>query len=257
MSIEQQRSGGIVRLTINRPERRNALTKGMYTALAQALQAARADAGVRAVILAGAGGHFTAGNDLEDFMRHPPSLTDGDWSQPPLNFMKALLDCDKVVIAAVEGHAVGIGATLLLHCDFVVLAEDARLLMPFVNLGLCPEFASSLLLPLHFGRARASRALLLGEPMSAAEWQAAGLASAMVPAAEVQAQAMQIAEKLQQLAPSAIRASKRLIEASVREQILAAAHAENRVFAERLREPEAREAMQAFFEKRRPDFSRF
>jgi enoyl-CoA hydratase/carnithine racemase len=170
--------------------------------------------------------------------------------------MRALATCDKPVVAAVTGAAVGIGTTMLLHCDLVYVATDARLAMPFVSLGLVPEFASSLLIPRLMGHARASERLLLGEPFTGVEAVALGIANAALPAAEVLAHAQRVAERFNLLAPGAVRDTKRLMRAAWHSDVARALHEEAVVFAERLRSPEAREAFQAFIEKRKPDFSR-
>ena len=172
-------------------------------------------------------------------------------------FMRALLECDKPVVAAVTGAAIGIGTTLLLHCDFVYVSDEARLAMPFVGLGLVPEFASSLVVPQRMGHVKAAEKLLLGDPFTGPEAVECGIANAVLPATEVVAHARRVAERFNTLAPAAVRESKRLMRAPQREQTLAVIATEGEVFAERLRSPEAREAFQAFFEKRAPDFTQF
>ncbi len=236
-----------------RPEKKNALTQDMYLAMAQALSAASADRTVRALLIHGQPGVFTAGNDLEDFMLRPPVAADSAVGR----FMQALLDCEKPVVAAVTGAAIGIGVTMLLHCDLVYLGEQARLVLPFVGLGLVPEFASSLLLPQLLGRARAAEKLLLGVPIAAPEAIACGLATAVLPPEEVLAHARQVAERFNVLPPGAVRDTKRLMRAGSSTAIAAAIQAENAIFAARLHGLEAQEALQAFFDKRKPDFSRF
>jgi enoyl-CoA hydratase/carnithine racemase len=257
VTILQEVRDGVMTLSIARPERRNALTVAMYAALAAALVDADANPKVRAVVLTGAGGIFTAGNDLEDFMNSPPQAGSGALNAPVFDFMRALLGCSKPVIAAVIGPAVGIGATLLLHCDLVYVSDDARISMPFINLGLVPEFASSRLLPQRIGQAKAAAMLLLGDPMLAPEAVACGMANAALPATEVLPAALRAALRLAALPPGAVRESRRLLRGAEAADIVAVIAAEAKVFGERLRSPEAREAMQAFFEKRKPDFSRF
>lgn len=252
-SIQVEFEAGVTTITITRPERKNALTADMYQALADALNAAHADARVRAVLLAGHESIFTAGNDLEDFMKRPASSPDA----PVFQFMLALIGCAKPVIAAVRGAAIGIGVTLLMHCDFVYLAEDSRLVMPFVGLGLVPEFGSSLLLSSLMGHARAAEKLLLSEPLSAEEALAVGLASKVLPSDAVLAHAKQIAQRLCALPRGAVRETKGLMRAPSKEAVLAAVERERDVFVERLHTPEAKEAFAAFFEKRKPDFSPF
>ena len=257
VTVLQDVRDGVMTLSIARPERRNALTVAMYTALAAALLEASANPKVRAVILTGAGGIFTAGNDLEDFLHSPPAAAAGELNAPVFSFMRALLGCSKPVIAAVVGPAVGIGATLLLHCDLVYLSDDARLSMPFITLGLVPEFASSRLLPQRIGRAKAAAMLLLGDPMSAAEAVACGMANAALPAAEVLPAAQRAAARLAALPPVAVRESRQLLRGAEDRIIIETIVAEARVFGARLHSPEAREAMQAFFDKRKADFSKF
>jgi enoyl-CoA hydratase/carnithine racemase len=171
--------------------------------------------------------------------------------------MRALLACEKPVVAAVNGAAIGIGTTLLLHCDFVYVADDARLAMPFVGLGLVPEFAASLLVPRLMGHVRAAEKLLLGDPFTGANAVEFGIANAVLPASEVAAQARRVAERFNHLPPGAVRDSKRLMRSHDREQVLSTIATEAEIFAARLRSPEASEAFQAFFQKRAPDFSKF
>jgi enoyl-CoA hydratase/carnithine racemase len=253
MAIRTATLNAVLTIEIARPEKKNALTLAMYAAMADALTAAAAEPAVRAVLIAGQPGVFTSGNDLEDFMQRPPAGEDS----PVARFMHALLGCDKPVVAAVTGAAVGIGATMLLHCDLVYVSDEARLALPFVSLGLVPEYASSLLIPRLMGQARAAEKLLLGDPFSGAEAVEFGLANAVLPAAEVVNHARRIAERFNALPPGAVRDTKRLLRAPLREAVQAAMRAEGEIFAARLRSPEAREAFQAFFEKRKPDFSRF
>lgn len=253
MSIKTGILDGVATIEIARPEKKNAITIAMYQQMADALHAANADASVRAVLITGQPGIFTSGNDLEDFMQRPPQNDDS----PVFAFMKALMGSDKPVIAAVTGAAIGIGTTMLLHCDFVYVADDARLAMPFVSLGLVPEFASSLLVPRLMGHVRAAEKLLLGDPFTAAEAVECGIANGVLPAPEVVAHARRIAERFNQLPPGAVRDSKRLMRAGLTEQLLPVIREEAALFGQRLRSPEAREAFQAFFEKRRPDFSKF
>jgi enoyl-CoA hydratase/carnithine racemase len=253
MSIRCATLNGVATIEIARPEKKNALTVEMYQAMADALNAAREDAAVRAVLITGQPGIFTSGNDLEDFMRRPRQGMDS----PVFRFMRALLDCDKPVVAAVTGAAIGIGTTMLLHCDFVYVADDARLAMPFVSLGLVPEFGSSLVVPQLMGHRRAAEKLLMGDPFTGETAVECGIASAVLPAGEVMAHARRVAERFNALPPGAVREAKRLMRAPHREAILAAIQTEGEAFGTRLTSPEAREAFQAFFEKRKPDFSKF
>ncbi len=252
MSIKFASLDGVATIEIARPEKKNSLTQSMYQAMADAIAAAEADAGVQALLICGQPGIFTAGNDLEDFMRQPPMGEDS----PLGRFMLGLLGCPKPVVAAVTGAAIGIGATMLLHCDLVYISDQAHLLLPFVNLGLVPEFGSSLLLPQRMGYARAAEKLLLGEPIGAAEAVALGLATAVMPAGEVLAHARRMAKRFTQLPPGAVRDTKRLMRQGWQSDIRHAMDQESSIFVERLRSPEAREALHAFFQKRKPDFSR-
>jgi len=253
MTIKTATLNGVATIEIARPEKKNALTAAMYSAMAEALAAANADAAVRAVLITGQPGVFTSGNDLEDFMQRPPAGPDS----PVYRFMQALLDCEKPVVAAVTGAAVGIGTTMLLHCDLVYVSDEARLAMPFVGLGLVPEYASSLLVPALMGHAKAAEKLLLGDPFTGEQAVECGIANAVLPAGEVVNHARRMAERFNALAPAAVRESKRLMRAPQRAAIQQVMAAEGEVFGQRLRSPEAREAFQAFFEKRKPDFSRF
>jgi enoyl-CoA hydratase/carnithine racemase len=253
MSIRTATAQGVATIEIARPEKKNALTQAMYAEMAEALAAAAADAAVRAVLITGQPGVFTSGNDLEDFMQRPPASDDS----PVFRFMHALADCPKPVVAAVTGAAIGIGTTMLLHCDLVYVSDEARLAMPFVGLGLVPEFASSLLVTQLAGHAKATELLLLGEPFNGERAVELGFANAVLPASEVVNHARRMAERFNALPPGAVRESKALMRrgqhALVREQI----GAEAAIFGQRLRSPEATEAFQAFFQKRRPDFSKF
>ena len=253
MSIKTATLNGVATIEIARPEKKNALTRAMYQAMADALIAANTDPTVRAVLISGQPGIFTSGNDIEDFVSRPPH----EENSPVFQFMKALLGCDKPVIAAVTGAAIGIGTTMLLHCDFVYVSDEARLAMPFVSLGLVPEFASSLIVPRLMGHARAAEKLLLGDPFTGADAVECGIANAVLPAGEVVNHARRVAERFNLLAPAAVRESKRLMKAPLREQVLATIATEGKLFGERLRTPEAQEAFQAFFQKRAPDFSKF
>ena len=253
MSIRTATLNNVLTIEIARPEKKNALTQAMYTAMADALIAAQADLTVRAVLITGQPGCFTSGNDLEDFMQRPAM----EGESPVLRFMQALLACDKPVVAAVTGAAVGIGTTMLLHCDLVYVSDEARLAMPFVGLGLVPEFASSLLVPSLIGPARATEKLMLGEPFTGSDAVDCGIANAVLPAAEVVNHARRMAERFNALPPSAVQQTKRLMRAPQRAQVQAAVQAENALFAKALRSPEATEAFQAFFQKRKPDFSKF
>ncbi|WP_418318644.1 enoyl-CoA hydratase [Piscinibacter sakaiensis] len=257
MSIKTHFLNGVATIEIARPEKKNALTMAMYEAMAEALRSAQTDDKVRAVLITGQPGIFTSGNDLEDFMARPPHMGSDSSGSPIFGFMHALIGCDKPVVAAVTGAAIGIGTTMLLHCDFVYVSDEARLALPFVSLGLVPEFGSSLLIPALMGRARASEKLLLGDPFTGADAVDCGLANAVLPANEVANHARRIAERFNALPPGAVRESKKLLRRGVGEQVLETVAAEGAVFGKRLQSPEAKEAFQAFFQKRKPDFSQF
>lgn len=253
MTIKTAIVNGVATIEIARPEKKNALTRVMYQAMTDALLAANTDKSVRAVLIQGQPNIFTSGNDIEDFMGSPPR----DEEAPVFQFMRALVTCEKPVVAAVNGAAIGIGTTLLLHCDFVFVADDAKLAMPFVALGLVPEFASSLVVPRLMGHVKAAEKLLLGDPFAGAEAVECGMANAVLPPAEVVAHARRVAERFNNLAPSAVRESKRLMRSHTTAQVLETIQVEAEIFAARLRSPEATEAFQAFFQKRQPDFSKF
>jgi enoyl-CoA hydratase/carnithine racemase len=257
MSIKTATIDGVATIEIARPEKKNALTVAMYQAMADALNAAREDGAVRAVLITGQPGIFTSGNDVEDFLTRPPGQGSDSMDSPVFRFMRALLDCDKPVVAAVTGAAIGIGTTMLLHCDFVYVSDEARLAMPFVALGLVPEYASSLVVPQLMGHRRAAEKLLLGDPFTPEQAVECGVASAVLPAGEVVAHARRVAERFNALPPGAVREAKQLMRAPQRELTLQTIRTEGEVFGRRLRSPEAMEAFQAFLQKRKPDFSKF
>ena len=251
MSIKTATLNGVATIEIARPEKKNAITGAMYHAMAAALDAAKADTAVRAVLIAGQPGIFTSGNDIEDFMQRPPG------EPPAFVFMRALMGCDKPVVAAVTGAAIRIGTTVRLHCDFVYVSDEARLAMPFVSLGLVPEFASSLIVPQLMGNVRAAEKLLLGDPFTGADAVECGIANAVLPANEVVNHARRIAERFNALPPGAVRDTKRLMRRARAQLATETIAVEGELFAERLRSPEAQEAFGAFFQKRKPDFSKF
>ncbi len=257
MSIRTGVVNGVALIEIARPEKKNALTQAMYTAMSEALDGAKADKTVRAVLITGQPGIFTSGNDIEDFMHRAPGQGSDAMDSPVFRFMQSLLACDKPVVAAVTGAAIGIGTTMLLHCDFVYVSDEARLAMPFVSLGLVPEFASSLLVPALMGPRRAAEKLLLGDPFTADMAVECGIANAVLPASEVVNHARRVAERFNQLPPGAVRQAKQLIRGPQHELVLKTIRAEGEIFAARLRSPEAIEAFTAFFQKRQPDFSKF
>ncbi|BAN50378.1 enoyl-CoA hydratase [Metapseudomonas resinovorans] len=252
--IQVEREQGLLTLRMNRPDKMNALTREMYSGMAEVLEGAREDASVRAVLITGNETCFTSGNDIVDFLQEPPSGMDS----PVFRFMRALFDFPKPVVAAVSGPAVGIGTTLLLHCDLVYVSSDAKLKMPFVNLGLCPEFGSSLILPRLLGHAKAAELLLLGEGFSGEQAASWGIANASLEnGAATFARAREAALRFLDLAPSALEVSKRLMQAPDREALRKAIMEEGELFTQRLRSPEALEALSAFTQRRKPDFSRF
>jgi enoyl-CoA hydratase/carnithine racemase len=257
MSIKTATLNGVANIEIARPEKKNALTVAMYQAMADALRAAAQDGAVRAVLITGQPGIFTSGNDIEDFMTRAPGQGSDAMDSPVFQFMRALVDCDKPVVAAVTGGAIGIGTTMLLHCDFVYVSDEARLVMPFVALGLVPEFASSLLVPQLMGHRRAAEKLMMGDPFTPEQAVECGIANAVLPASEVVNHARRVAERFNSLPPGAVREAKQLMRAPQRDAVLQTIRSEGELFARRLRSPEAMEAFQAFFQKRKPDFSRF
>ena len=250
--ILTEKRDGVLKISFNRPDKKNAITGEMYALLAATLQSASADPAVRVVLFHGNAEGFTAGNDLGDFLRSPI-----DDSSPVLKFLHALVHFDKPMVAAVHGLAIGIGTTMLLHCDLVYLAPSAKLSLPFINLGVTPEAASSYLLPRLAGYQRAAELLLLGEPFGADKAREIGLANAVVPEEQLMDTAQAAATKLAQKPPEAMRLSRKLLKDGTRAITAQTHETEIRIFAERLRGPEAKEAITAFFEKRKPDFSRF
>lgn len=241
------RERGLLTVRLNRPDKKNALTRVMYSQLAHALAMADTDPQIRAVLLTGSSDCFTAGNDIVDFLEQPPN----DLDNPVFQFMLSLLDCRKPVIAAVAGPAVGIGTTLLLHCDLVYVSRDARLRMPFVNLGLCPEFGSSLILPRLLGQAKAAQLLLLGEGFNGEQAVAWGIAAEALDNGEaVLAKAREVALRFESLPPEAVRISKQLMKAPDREQLRKVIEEEGTLFTQRLRSPEAVAALSGFINRR-------
>lgn len=250
-TVEITQDGGVLTLLMNRPDKKNALTDGMYGAMADAMENAEQDPAVRVIVIRSAGDLFCAGNDIGDFLAASGNIGEAN----VFRFVRLLGTFTKPLVAGVQGQAVGIGTTMLLHCDHVVLAEDAQLTTPFTSLGLVPEAASSLLLPAAIGHQRAFAMLAMGEAMGAAEALATGLANAVVPNATLDEAVALAAERIAALPPGAVQASKVLM----RDPGLVAAkmEAEIEIFAQRLQSAEAREAFTAFMEKRSPDFSKF
>lgn len=244
-SLIVQREGAVLQLTINRPERRNALDIATYHALAAQLRQASEDSSLSAIVLSGAGEHFTAGNDLHDFQAGRP---EGD--SAGMTFLRALIATDVPVIAAVEGYAIGIGVTLLQHCDFVYVARNATLRIPFVALGLCPEGASSLLLPRLAGARKAAQWLLQGKAFSADEAQDAGLATTVTEPGETLAMAKQVAAALADQPRDALRLTKSMLKRADRAAITETLEFEATQFRARLKTQEAQDAFARFLNKR-------
>lgn len=246
--IRVEKNEHILTLTISRVDKRNALNDAMYATLAGAMEDVETDSDVRVVVLCADGEGFTAGNDISDF------ATRGLSPENIFRFLRALASATKPLAAAVQGKAVGIGTTLLLHCDYVVLAENAELITPFVNLGLVPEAGSSLLLPSRIGYARAYAMFALGEPVTAQQALAWGLANRIVPNIDLKETVLAVAQRLARQPPDALSATKKLMRQAG--QISAQIELENKLFLERLASAEAQEAFTAFFERRAPDFSK-
>lgn len=251
--ILAQLDSRILTLSFNRPERKNALTLAMYGALADLIKTADEDNEVRVLVLTGTNEFFTSGNDLMDFMNEPEIHE----NHPVVRFMEALRHCSKPVVAVVRGHAVGIGTTLLLHCDLVYAADDARLQLPFVNLGLCPEYASSYLVPRLVGQQKAAELFLLGEPFSGADAAVLGLVTKAVPWDQLTEYSRAKISRLALQPPGAVRRTKALLRAATNAPVDACLRAEFSGFAAGLVSDECKESVTAFFEKRAPDFSRF
>ena len=245
--VRVERGDGVLAITLARPERRNAITIAMYAALAEALEQARDDPAIRLVTFRGEGKDFAAGNDLADFLNAGARET-GDI--PVWRFLRALVACEVPIIAAVHGNCVGIGTTMLLHCDLVVAEEGTRFSLPFVDLGLVPEAASSVLLPRLVGRRLAARYLLLCEPFGVDEAEAAGLVSHRSAAGELDATFRAVLQALLAKPADAVRQTQRLLRHASRDELLERMQQESDLFAERLESAETREAIIAFFEKR-------
>lgn len=243
---------GVCTVTFNRLDKKNSITAAMYGALADALAAAEADAAVRVVLLQGHETIFSAGNDIADFLNAPPATQDS----PVFRFLRGIAEFRKPLLAAVCGPAVGVGTTLLFHCDLVYAGDNAAFSMPFVNLGLCPEAASSLLVPQMLGYHRAAEALLLGEPFMAEAALEVGLVNRVLPPTEANTYAQGVAKKLAAKPLSALIETKRLMKKGQTAAVIERIAEEGASFGRMLREPAAREAFGAFMEKRKPDFSK-
>src|SRR5438270_7777208 len=247
--VRVEKEGPVLAITLARPERRNAITVAMYEALAEAVVGAAADESVRLITFRGEGQDFAAGNDLGDFLNALPRDTD---DIPVWRLLRALAQCETPLVAAVHGNCVGIGTTMLLHCDLVIAEEGARFSLPFVDLALVPEAASSLLLPRLAGRRRAARYLLLCEAFGVEEAEAIGLVSHRAPAGCLVEQLNEVVARLLAKPPEAMRQTQKLLRRSARDETLERMKLESRIFAERLASNEVKEAITAFFEKRAP-----
>ena len=245
----------VLTLTFNRLDKKNAISQAMYAALASALAEAADDEAVRAVVIQGHEQIFTAGNDLQDFLASPPEAGARE-EVPAFRFLHTIQSFPKPIVAAVCGPAVGIGTTMLLHCDLVYAGDNAAFSLPFVNLGLCPEAGSSYLLPQLLGYQRAAEKLLLGEPFYAAEAAEIGIVNRVLPPGEVNAYAQAQAAKLAAKPSASLKVTKALMKQGLQEAAKRM-DAEGDHFGRMLREPAAREAMMAFMQKRKPDFSKF
>jgi enoyl-CoA hydratase/carnithine racemase len=250
--IITERSASILRVQLNRPARKNAMSSSMYLTLADILNEAMNDDDIRVVLWHGAGDSFTAGNDIEDFQKNPP----GAGESPQSRLMTALMNFEKPIVAAVQGAAVGGGTTMLTHCDFVYAGESTKFQMPFINLGLVPEFGSSYSIPQRIGHIRAAELIFLGVPFDARRAAELGLVTRVVPDKDLVATATETAQKLAKKPIGALRACKRLMRLPPRDQVEQAIRRENEEFASRLRSAEAKEAFAAFIEKRPPDFTK-
>lgn len=240
-------------IIMDRPKRKNALTMAMYAAMADAIEAAEKNDEIRNIVLRGEGSSFTSGNDLEDFKNNPPR----EENSPVARFMQALFNFSKPAIACVQGDAVGIGTTMLLHCDLVYVGESAKLKMPFASLGLSPEYASSYILPRIMGHVQAAELLLLGDAFDGAKAKELGLVNQVVADAELLALVLKQAAKLSAQPPAALRNTKKLMRAPRKEACIEVMADETVVFGEGLAGKEFTEAVTSFFEKRKPDFSSF
>jgi enoyl-CoA hydratase/carnithine racemase len=241
---------GVLTVCMNRPEKKNALTSKMYSAMADAVARADTDSDVRVLLFTGAGGVFTAGNDLNDFLRDPPHSADA----PVHRFIRSLLETDAPIVAAVDGFAVGIGTTMLLHFEQAFATPRARFSMPFINLAIVPEAGSSMLLAEHCGYKKAAELLMLGESFDGEEALACGIVSGLCEPETLMENAMNVARKLAAKPRDALRATKRLMRRP-KEPLPERVVLEGQLVAEALASPAAREAMSAFLEKREPDFS--
>ena len=252
--IQTELKDDVLRITIDRPEKKNALTGEMYTAMADAVEQGDANPDVRVMLLHGNGDSFTAGNDLEDFMANQWK---GQTHPPAVRFITTVVHAKKPIIAAVQGSVVGVGVTILLHCDLVYAADNAKLMMPFVNLGIVPEAASTVILPLLVGHQRASELLMLGAPISAQRAYELGMVNAVVSLEALLPTAMTAAQTLADKPATALRATKALMKKAGTAEVERALREEVEIISQRLGSPETREALMAFLQKRKPDFKQF
>jgi enoyl-CoA hydratase/carnithine racemase len=250
--IVTEHFGSILRVQLNRPTKRNAMTSAMYLSLASIFNEAANDENTRVVLWHGAGDSFCAGNDIDDFLKNPP----GPGESPQARLMEALLNFDKPLVAAVHGATIGGGTTMLTHCGFIYAGESTKFQMPFINLAVVPEFGSSCSVPSRIGHIRAAELLLLGTSFDARRAADLGLVTEVASDKDVLAKATETARKLAAKPAAALQASKRLMKQPFREQIKAAMKAENEEFSAQVRSEDAKEAFTAFLEKRKPDFTR-
>lgn len=243
---------GVMTVTLNRVDKKNSITSAMYGAMAEALATAAADPAIRVAVLQGHETIFSAGNDIGDFLNKPPAGADS----PVFRFLRGIAGFPKPLLAAVCGPAVGVGTTMLLHCDLVYAGDNAAFSVPFANLGLCPEAASSLLLPQMLGYHRAAEALLLGEPFMAEAALEVGLVNRVVPPTEANGVAQSVARKLAAKPASSLAETKRLMKKGQAELVMKQMADEGASFSRMLGEPAAKEAFTAFLERRKPDFSK-
>jgi enoyl-CoA hydratase/carnithine racemase len=246
--VRVEKRGAVLAVTLARPERRNAITVAMYESLAQAVEGASADPSIRVITFQGEGQDFAAGNDLADFLN--ADLRDGE-EIAVMRFLRALARCETPIVAAVHGNCVGIGTTMLLHCDLVIAGEDALFSLPFVDLGLVPEAASSLLLPRLAGRRRAARYLLLAEPFGVDEAMAIGLASHRAEPGALEEKLAEVVERLLAKPAEALRHTQQLLRGEARDEILERMKSESDLFGERLASDEVKQAIARFFEARK------
>jgi len=250
--IVTEKVGSILRVQLNRPTKRNAMTSAMYVTLARIFNQVADDESMQVVLWHGAGDSFCAGNDIEDFLKNPP----GPGESPQAGLMNALVNFDKPLVAAVHGAAIGGGTTMLTHCDFIYAGESTKFQMPFINLAVVPEFGSSCSVPSRIGHIRAAELLLLGMPFDARRAVELGLITQVVSDKDALASATETARKLAAKPAAALQASKRLMKQPFRDQIKAAMKAENEEFSAQVRSEDAKEALTAFLEKRKPNFAR-